>query len=99
MKIDMPVTLTAADANKRTISGRIVTWGEQGNTSAGPTVFGADSIKFGIDIMKGYTLYVTKRSVNLKKELKKYIWLKDKSGKSLDVPIDAFNHAIDASRY
>lgn len=64
-----------------------------------PAVKGADSIKFGIDTMKGYTLYVTKRSANLKKELKKYIWLKDKSGKSLDVPIDAFNHAIDAARY
>ena len=50
MKIDMPVTLTAADANKRTISGRIVTWGEQGNTSAGPTVFGADSIKFNKNV-------------------------------------------------
>jgi HK97 family phage major capsid protein len=50
MKIEMPVTLTAADSNARTISGRIVTWGEQGNTSAGPTVFAADSIKFNKNV-------------------------------------------------
>ena len=50
MKIDMPVTLTAADSNARTISGRIVTWGEQGNTSAGPTIFAADSIKFNKNV-------------------------------------------------
>ena len=38
------MTVTAADSNKRTISGKIVTWGEQGNTSAGATVFAKDSI-------------------------------------------------------
>jgi len=50
MKIEVPITLTAADSTARTISGRIVTWGEQGNTSAGPTVFGADSIKFNKNV-------------------------------------------------
>jgi HK97 family phage major capsid protein len=46
MKIEVPITLTAADSQSRTISGQIVTWGEQGNTSAGPTIFASDSIKF-----------------------------------------------------
>ena len=46
MKIEVPITLTAADSQSRTISGQIVTWGEQGNTSAGPTIFANDSIKF-----------------------------------------------------
>jgi HK97 family phage major capsid protein len=50
MKIEVPITLTAADSQSRTISGRIVTWGEQGNTSAGPTIFGADSIKFNKNV-------------------------------------------------
>jgi HK97 family phage prohead protease len=44
MKIKMPMVVTAADTIKRTISGTIVTWNEQGNTSVGPTVFAADSI-------------------------------------------------------
>jgi len=46
MKINFPVTLTAADSRKRTISGTIVTWGERGNTSAGATVFQKGSIDF-----------------------------------------------------
>lgn len=50
MKIEVPITLTAADSQSRTISGQIVTWGEQGNTSAGPTVFASDSIKFNKNI-------------------------------------------------
>ena len=47
MKINFPMTITAADSKARTISGKIVTWGEQGNTSAGPTVFAANSIEMG----------------------------------------------------
>ncbi len=39
------MVVTAADTVKRTISGTIVTWNEQGNTSVGPTVFAADSIE------------------------------------------------------
>jgi len=46
MKINFPITITAADTNKRTISGTIVSWNEKGNTSAGVTVFAKDSIDF-----------------------------------------------------
>ena len=44
MKVNIPMVVTAADTIKRTITGTIVTWNEQGNTSVGPTVFAADSI-------------------------------------------------------
>jgi HK97 family phage prohead protease len=46
MKINFPITLTAADSKKRTISGKIVSWDELGMTSAGATVFQKDSIDF-----------------------------------------------------
>ena len=46
MKINFPITLTAADSNKRTISGKIVSWDEKGMTSAGATIFEKDSIDF-----------------------------------------------------
>ena len=46
MKINFPITITAADTNKRTISGTIVSWNEKGMTSAGATVFAKDSIDF-----------------------------------------------------
>jgi HK97 family phage prohead protease len=45
MKLNMPMAVTAADTIKRTITGTIVTWNEQGNTSVGPTIFAADSIE------------------------------------------------------
>ena len=44
MKLSIPIQLTAADSERRLISGRIVTWNEQGNTSAGRTMFQAGSI-------------------------------------------------------
>jgi HK97 family phage prohead protease len=44
MKITMPVTITAADAESRIIAGRIVSWNSEGNTSAGRTMFEPDSI-------------------------------------------------------
>lgn len=61
---------------------------------------GADSIKNGIDILKRYKLNVTRDSTNLRTELGRYIWKVDKkSGKSLNIPIDAWNHLIDPLRY
>ena len=44
MKVNLPITLTAADTQARTLTGRIVTWGEEGFTSAGKTIFSKDSI-------------------------------------------------------
>jgi len=45
MKINIPISITAADVSSRTISGTIVTWNERGNTSVGPTIFAKDSIE------------------------------------------------------
>jgi len=50
MKINYPMTITAADVESRTLTGRIVTWGEEGNTSAGRTVFSKDSIQFNKNV-------------------------------------------------
>ena len=44
MKLTVPITLTATDSIARTITGRVLTWSEQGRTSAGLTSFMADSI-------------------------------------------------------
>ena len=46
MKINFPITLTAADSRKRTMSGTIVSWNEKGITSAGATMFEPNSIDF-----------------------------------------------------
>ena len=61
---------------------------------------GPDSVRKGIDTIKEYQVNVTKDSVNLIKEFRNYKWEIDKfTGKSLNVPIDAFNHGLDAFRY
>ena len=44
MKVNFPIQITAADSIKRTITGKIVTWNEEGNTSVGRTVFAENSI-------------------------------------------------------
>jgi phage terminase large subunit len=60
---------------------------------------GKDSVMFGINLLKGYAINVHSSSKNLIKELEQYKWKVNKNGDSLNVPIDDYNHAIDALRY
>jgi phage terminase large subunit len=65
-----------------------------------PALKGPDSILASIDIIKRYKINVTRRSVNLRKELNNYKWKDDlKTGKSINEPIDRYNHLIDPLRY
>lgn len=52
-----------------------------------------------LQAMKGYTLYVTKRSLNLIREHRSYTWQKDKDGNYMNEPIGVMDHAEDAARY
>lgn len=60
---------------------------------------GPDSIQHSIDILKRYKINVTRRSVNLRKELTRYKWKIDRSGKPINEPVDTWNHLIDPLRY
>lgn len=63
-------------------------------------VKGEGSVNFGIEQLQQETIYVTKRSTNIIKEYRNYLWKKDKkTEQALNVPVDAFNHAMDAARY
>ena len=64
-----------------------------------PAKKGADSINYGINLLKEFKLNVTKDSVSLIKELRNYSWAEDRHGEILTKPIDANNHLIDALRY
>ena len=65
-----------------------------------PAIKGADSIRAGIQILQRYKMNVTKRSLNLINEIRNYKWKEDKiTGELLNVPIDKYNHALDAVRY
>lgn len=69
----------------------------------GVNIYGVDksgpSIKAGIDKILSMDLYVTERSYNLMKELRTYVWDKDKNGNYINEPVDKDNHLMDAMRY
>lgn len=60
---------------------------------------GPDSVRYGIEWLKGKRIHITRRSVNLQNEFSSYCYKTDRNGKSLPEPIDDFNHGIDAIRY
>ena len=60
---------------------------------------GQDSVMYGIDLLKQYKIHITKKSAELELELRRYKYMEDKLGKTINKPIDTFNHGIDALRY
>lgn len=65
-----------------------------------PVAKPAGSVVAGIEKMKDFDhIYVTSRSRNLQYELRNYVWAKDKDGNYINIPVDADNHIVDASRY
>lgn len=60
---------------------------------------GKDSILHGIQFLQKFEIIIHPRCVNFLTEISNYTWSKDKFGKKLNVPIDDFNHLMDALRY
>ncbi len=60
---------------------------------------GKDSIKNGIQWIQDLEIIIHPRCVNFLTEISNYTWDKDKFGTKLNVPIDDFNHLMDAMRY
>lgn len=60
---------------------------------------GKDSINNGIQWIQDLEIIIHPRCVNFLTEISNYTWDKDKFGKKLNVPIDDFNHLMDAMRY
>lgn len=61
---------------------------------------GKDSVNNGIDHIQDYHIIIHPRCVNFITEISNYTWDTDtKTGKRLNIPIDDFNHLMDAMRY
>ena len=61
---------------------------------------GKDSVNAGIDFIQDFHIFVHPKCVNFLKEIANYTWDKDtKTGKTMNKPIDDFNHLMDAMRY
>jgi len=64
-----------------------------------PTLKFPDSISKGIAIMQDYHIIIDSKSINLIKEFNNYAWKVKASKGGKSVPIDLWNHGIDAARY
>jgi phage terminase large subunit len=60
---------------------------------------GKDSIVHGVALVQAQRISMTKRSINIIKEYRNYLWLTDKLGKIMNEPDGGFDHLMDAIRY
>ena len=65
-----------------------------------PAIKGQNSVIHGIQKIQDYKLIVHPSCTNAIIELNNYVWDVDKkTGRTINVPIDDFNHLCDALRY
>lgn len=93
--LNLPPTINVADSAEPKSIDEIKMYG----VNIIPTVKGRDSVTQGIQFVQQQRISVTKRSINLMKEYRNYLWETDKDGKILNEPIGIFNHCMDAIRY
>lgn len=62
---------------------------------------GKDSVRNGISLVQEQRISITKRSINIIREYRNYLWKVDKDGNliSPNVPEHEFSHSMDAIRY
>lgn len=60
---------------------------------------GADSIRYGIALIREYEIIVHPLCVNFLMEISNYSWQTDESGAGVNRAKDEFNHLMDAMRY
>lgn len=57
------------------------------------------SILAGIEAIQSKKIFITEKSVNVEKEIRNYTFSQGKDGTWSNIPIDKWNHAMDAIRY
>lgn len=92
---DAGITLTVADSAEPKSIDEIRSYG----VSITGSQKGPGSINQGVQYVQDQRISVTKRSLNIIKEYRNYLWKTDKDGKILNVPEAGWDHAMDAIRY
>ena len=64
-----------------------------------PAKKGKDSLNNGIQFIQDFKIIIHPRCKNFLNEICNYTWCKDNRGRSINTPIDDFNHLLDAMRY
>lgn len=92
---NLPPAMVCADSAEPKSIDELLSYG----ISAFPAQKGPGSLHQGISYVQDQKIMVTKRSLNLIKEYRNYLWKTDKDGRILDVPEGGNDHALDAARY
>lgn len=91
-----PNQLIIADSSEPKSIDRLRTLG----LSVLPAIKGRGSINVGIDFIQSKPISATKRSINLKREYERYVWVKDRiTEKFTNNAPDIDNHLLDPARY
>lgn len=88
-------TLTIADSAEPKSIDEIASYG----VSITPAKKGSDSVNQGIQYVQDQRISITKRSTNIIKEYRNYLYLEDKDGKVINDPAPGWDHSMDALRY
>lgn len=93
--LNLPLALVIADSAEPKSIDELKEYG----ISILPAKKGQGSVNQGIQYVQDKKMSMTKRSLNLIKEYRNYLWKTDRDGNILTVPEDSFNHSMDAIRY
>lgn len=93
--LNLPPALVIPDSSEPKSNDELMTYG----VNVLPAQKGRGSVNQGIQLVQSQPISVTKRSLNIIKEQRNYMWMIDKDGKILNVPQDIWNHTMDAGRY
>src|SRR5690606_32588311 len=90
-----PQTLVIADSSEPKSIDEIRLYG----INILPATKGPGSVSQGIQYVQNQLIYITKRSTNMIKEYRNYLWMTDRDGRNLNTPEEGNDHTMDAMRY
>jgi len=93
--LNQPKALVVADSAEPKSIDEIMSYG----VSIIPSSKGPGSVLQGIQFVQDQRVSVTKRSVDVIKEYRNYLWMTDRNGQIINEPDHAWSHSMDAVRY
>lgn len=93
--LNQPQALVIPDSAEPKSNDELIAYG----VNLLPANKGQGSVLQGIQYIQDQRISMTKRSVNIIREYRNYLWETDKNGKILNEPEHTFSHSMDAIRY
>ena len=93
--LNNPTAIVMCDSAEPKSIDELISYG----VPAQPSQKGQGSVLQGVQYVQQQRISVTKRSLNILKEYRNYLWETDKEGKIVNVPEHLFSHSMDAIRY